>query len=281
MAYLITGASGSVGRHIVAQLAAQGFSVHTFTRKPLTDPVPDNVRSFLGDLTSQNFSEELFNDVEGIFLFPAEGNLDSFLKEAKLRGVKKVVLLSSLAAALEFPRDQNSVSAQHHLAIERSVIDSGLAFTILRSGTFANNLRQWAYTIKMQGMVFGPYPESAQALIHEADIADVAVAALTSPGHAGAIYPLTGPEALTQLEQLKIIGTAIGKELTYQKITPDQFRQSMLQFVPEEIVKMLLDYWSDTEKTPDIVKNTVEEVTKKPARTLAQWASDHAADFLS
>lgn len=279
MAYLVTGASGAVGSHIVAELASQGLSVHTFTRKPLADPVPDNVKSFLGDLTAQTFPSDLFNDVEKVFLFPAEGNMDSFLKEAKLRGIKQVVLLSSLAAALEFPRDQNSVSAQHHLTIERSVIDSGLEFTILRSGTFANNLRQWAATIKTQGMVFGPYPESAQALIHEADIADVAVAALTSAAHVGAIYPLTGPEALTQLEQLQIIGNAIGKKLTYQKITPEQFRQSMLRFVPEDIVTMLLDYWSDTEQTPDLVRNTVEEVTKKPARKLAQWAIDHAGDF--
>jgi uncharacterized protein YbjT (DUF2867 family) len=185
----------------------------------------------------------------------------------------------TLTAAGEFPRDRNSPSNKHHAEIEKSVLASGLDYAILRPGTFANNLRQWAYTIKAQAMVFGLYPESAQTLIHEEDIADVAIAALKDSRHRGATYALTGPEASSQAEQLRTIGEAIGKTLRYQKISPEEFRKSMGQFVSEEIIKMLLDYWSDTVAAPDVVRNTVEEVTGRPARKFSRWAADHAREF--
>lgn len=279
MTYLVTGANGAVGRLVVEGLVAQGHRVHTLTRQPLTR-TSDGVRSFLGDLSATAFDEALFEGVSKVFLFPAEGGFEGFLGAAKAHGVEGVVLLSSLAAAQRFPRDQRSPSALHHLALERSVVASGLGHTFLRPGTFANNLRQWAPTIRAQGMVFGPYPESSQAPVHEADIAEVAVAALTQSGHEGSVYPLTGPQALTQVEQLAVLGRALGRDLRFQKISPEQFRQSMGRFVPDAIVTMLLDYWSDTVATPDEVSPGFEEVTGHPGRPLEAWAADHVADFV-
>ena len=279
MSFLITGATGTIGSQIVHQLIYQGATVRAISRNPEKVNLPGSVEVFAGDLTSKEFHPKTFDGVKSIFLFPVEGEIKKFLAEAKANGVKHIVVLSSLAAAAEFPRDINSASYRHHIAVEKAVKETGIDFTILRPGTFANNLRGWSHSIKTSKMVFGPYPNSAQALIHEADVAAVAVTVLTTEGHKGATYPLTGPEAITQVEQLKTIGDAIGQELTYQKITPEQFKQSMGQFMPAEIIKMLLDYWSDTVEKPDVVRNTVEQITGQPARTLAQWAADHASDF--
>jgi len=279
MSYLITGATGNIGAEIVRKLVQTGEKVKAMSRNPGAKPQPEGVESIVGDITAAEFEPRIFEGVSGVFLFPVDGKVDAFLKAARASGVERVVALSSLAAAEEFPRDRNSTSNRHHAAIEKSVLASGLDFTILRPVTFANNLRQWAYSIKTQGMVFGPYPESAQALIHEGDVADVAVAALTDSRHSGAIYTLTGPEALTQADQLRIIGEAIGKPLRYQKIGPEEFRKSMAQFVSENIIKMLLDYWSDTVSAPDVVRKTVEEVTCEPARKFSRWAADHAREF--
>jgi hypothetical protein len=91
---------------------------------------------------------------------------------------------------------------------------------------------------------------------------------------------LTGPQSLTQADQLKAIGAAIGQELAYCTITPEQFTQSMSQFMPADVSKMMLDYWSDTVEQPDLVRPTVEQITGRQARTLAQWASDHVSDFI-
>ncbi|WP_086847386.1 NAD(P)H-binding protein [Amycolatopsis kentuckyensis] len=271
---LVTGATGTVGRHLVAELLAAGHHVRALTRSPETADLPAEVELVTGDLTAPP-AEGLFDDVDSVFVFPVPG-VAAFIKAADAH----LVLLSSLAAAAEHERDRGSASQVHHAAIEDAVRDSGTSWTILRPGTFAGNLLPWAQPIRYTGGVSGPYPTSAQAPIHEADIAAVAAVALTEPGHEGKHYAMTGPQALTRVEQLAAIGAAIGRELHFTETTPDEFRTEMRSYgVGDDIVKMLLDYWSDTVETPDVVRPTVQQLTGRPARTLAEWARDHAADF--
>ncbi|HEX6035204.1 MAG TPA: NAD(P)H-binding protein [Anaerolineales bacterium] len=280
MSYLITGATGVVGRHIVDKLVVLGAEVHALSRKPDQANLPRSVQVFGGDLASSDLEAAIFKGVKAIFLFAAFGDLKPFLGKAKAAGVERIVVLSSLAAAAEFPRDLDSPSYHHHRAIEQAVESSGIPYTFLRPGSFANNLLFWSYSIKTTRTVSGPYPQSAQVLIHELDVADVAVTVLTTDGHEGASYALTGPESLTQAEQLKTIGAAIGQQLTFQTITPEQFTQSMRQFMPADIIKMMLDYWSDTVEQPEAVRPTVEQITGRPGLSLARWAADHASDFI-
>jgi uncharacterized protein YbjT (DUF2867 family) len=277
MPYLITGATGPVGRSIVTQLRTIGQDVRIVTRD--VDKAPVGVEALQGDFTKGDLPTRAFEGVNRVFLFPAQGGVDAFLKQAKTAQVEQIVVLSSLAAAMEYERDKTSMSALHHLAIERAVIASGIPYTFLRPGTFANNLLFWAHSIQTGDTVYGPYANSVQAPIHEADIAAVAVVALTQDGYQGKTYPLTGPQALTHIEQLNCIGTAIGKKLRFQEIPVDVFQKEMEKYMPPPVIKMLLDYWSDTVTVPDVVLPTVEQLTSHKARTLAQWAKDHASDF--
>jgi len=277
MPYLITGATGPVGRSIVTQLRTIGQDVRIVTRDE--DKAPGGVEVVQGDFTKGDLPSKAFEGVNRVFLFPAQGGVDAFLKQAKTTQVEQIVVLSSLAAAMEYERDQTSMSALHHLAIEKEVLSSGIPYTFLRPGSFANNLLFWAHSIQNGDTVYGPYANSVQAPIHEADIAAVAVVALTQEGHQGKTYALTGSQALTRIEQLNCIGTAIGKKLHFQEIPANSFQKEMEKYMPLPIIKMLLDYWSDTVTVPDVVLPTVEQLTGHKARTLAQWAKDHASDF--
>lgn len=273
---LVTGATGHVGRLLVGRLLELGAPVRALTRSPDKAALPDQVELAAGEFAA--CPEGLFDGVRSAFIFPADGAAD-FAAAAAAAGVPRLVLLSSLAAALEHQRDHGSASQVHHSAIEAAVRNSGTSWTILRPGTFANNLLTWAQPIRFTGGVTGPYPTSAQAPVHEADIADAAATALTAAGDGGQIYPMTGPQALTRIAQLETIGSAIGRDLTFTEITPDKFRAEMSQYgVGDDIVTMLLDYWRDTVDDPDVVR-TAEQLTGRPARTLAEWARDHAADF--
>jgi uncharacterized protein YbjT (DUF2867 family) len=277
MPYLITGATGPVGRSIVTQLRNIDQDVRIVTRD--VRKAPAGVEAVQGDFTKGDLPSRAFEGVNRVFLFPAQEGVDAFLKQAQTAQVEQIVVLSSLAAAMEFERDKTSVSALHHLAIEQAVIASGIPYTFVRAGNFANNLLFWAYSIQTGDTVYGPYANSVQVSIHEADIAAVAVTALTQDGHQGKIYPITGPEALTRVEQLNIIGAAIGKKLRFQEIPADVFQKEMEKYMPPPVIKMLLDYWSDTVTVPEVVLPTVEQLTGHKARTLAQWAKDHASDF--
>jgi uncharacterized protein YbjT (DUF2867 family) len=274
MTTVVTGATGAVGRHLVAALLERGEPVRAVSRTPEKAALPEAAEVVGSD------AARLYDGADRMFVFPFEGGVADRIEAAVAAGVTRFVVLSSLAAAGEFPRDIGSASWAHHRAAEEAVTSRTGDWTILRPGTYANNLLSWAGTIRSGAPVRAPYIRSAQAPIHEADIADAAAAVLTGDGHRGRIHPLTGPESLTRIEQVAAIGAGIGRDLELVEITPHEFRAEAARYVPEPIIAMLLDYWSDTVTEPDRVRPGVPDLTGHPGRTLRQWASDHRAAFL-
>ncbi|MEU8239031.1 NAD(P)H-binding protein [Actinoplanes missouriensis] len=279
MTILITGATGAVGRNLTHALAGRGEHVRAVSRKPQEAGLPDGVEVVGADLTSSALPADLFDGVDRMFVFPVDHGVDDLVAAAVAGGVRRFVVLSSLAAAGEFPRDIGSASHTHHLAVEQAVTARTDAWTILRPGTFANNLLSWAWPIKAGAPIRAPFIHSAQAPIHEADVADAAAAALLGDGHQGRIYPLTGPQSLTRIDQVATISAGIGRDIPLVEISPDEFRADVAPFIPEDIIAMLLDYWSDTVAEPDRVRPGVRDLTGRPGRSLEEWVRDHRAAF--
>ncbi|GAA2266495.1 NAD(P)H-binding protein [Nonomuraea roseoviolacea subsp. roseoviolacea] len=278
MTILVTGATGAVGRHLVTTLLARGAAVRALSRKPDDADLPAGAEVVAGDLAdATTLGSQVFDGVDRAFVFPAQG-VEAFVTAASAHGVHRFTVLSSLAAAKEFPRDHGSASQLHHSAVEAAVTGRTDTWTILRPGTFANNLLSWAWQIRSGAPIRAPYLASAQAPIHEYDVAEAAAETLLSDEHLGEAIPLTGPQALTRSEQVAIIGEALGREIPLVEIAPEEFRTETAQFIPEPVMKMLLDYWHDTLTVPDVPR-PVTVVTGRPGRTLAEWAADHRADF--
>lgn len=100
--------------------------------------------------------------------------------------------------------------------------------------------------------------------------------------HTGRSYVLTGPQSLTQRDLVRLIGEAIGKELSWEELSPQQIRQAMIaQGVPEEIPDRMLGHLADCVRHPQPLSNDVAQVLGCPALTFAQWAVDHTAIFRS
>jgi nucleoside-diphosphate-sugar epimerase len=124
------------------------------------------------------------------------------------------------------------------------------------------------------------YGEAARSLVHERDIADVAVRALTEDGHAGAKYVLTGPEAVTQADQARIIGEATGLPVTWEEASPGEIRGQLAAVTGDPaFADHALAYWASLIGRPEPVTHTVEKITGTPARTFRDWARDHVAGF--
>ena len=168
-----------------------------------------------------------------------------------------------------------------HADIERLIADAGLASTIIRPGMFASNaLHWWAPAIRDGDVVRWPYGAAETAPIDERDVAAVAARALYEDGHAGGDYVLTGPESLSQAEQVRIIGDVIGRRIRFEELSPDEFRRETAGTWPRPVVDMLLAAWGATIGQPAFVTSTVSDVLGSPARTFRQWVADHAAAFL-
>ena len=125
----------------------------------------------------------------------------------------------------------------------------------------------------------GPTWPPLRPRIDERDVAAVGVRALCDDGHAGSEYVLTGPQSLTQLEQLSMIGYAAGRILRIEEMSPDEAQREWTPSWPPSVINMLLDAWAAAIGQPAFVTTTVEEITGTPARKFNDWAIDHAAEF--
>lgn len=141
----------------------------------------------------------------------------------------------------------------------------------------ANCLSWWAPQIRAGDVVRWPYAAAPTAPIDERDVAAVAVRALLESGHDGAEYVLTGPESLSQIEQVATIGDVIGRPLRFEEMSPEAARRE-LPF-PAPALNMLLNAWAAAMGRPAFVTSTVAEITGRPARTFRDWVIDHAEEF--
>jgi uncharacterized protein YbjT (DUF2867 family) len=193
---------------------------------------------------------------------------------------QRVVLLSSPHRTPHPFFQQPNPMAVFHAELERLIATTGIASTIIRPGMFASNtVFWWAPQIRSGDVVRWPYGAAETAPIDERDIAAVAARALYEDGHAGGDYVLTGPESLSQAEQVSAIGAAIGRPLRFHDLSPEEFRQDTAGRWPGPIVDMLLSAWRATLGRPAFVTSTVMDILGSPARTFRQWAADHADAF--
>jgi uncharacterized protein YbjT (DUF2867 family) len=142
-----------------------------------------------------------------------------------------------------------------------------------------NAVSWWGPQIRSGEVVRWPCMDAPTAPIHERDVARVAVLALVEDGHEGAEYVLTGPQSLTQAEQVRAIGEAIGRPLRPIDLSPDEARRELVPPFPLGAMNMLLDAWDAATGQPALVTSTFEAITGVPARSFREWAEDHAADF--
>jgi uncharacterized protein YbjT (DUF2867 family) len=138
----------------------------------------------------------------------------------------------------------------------------------------------WADEIRATGEVHWVYGGAGRSLIHEADIAAVAAKALTEDGHAGRSYDLTGPAVVTQAEQVRLIGTAVGRELRWVELSEEDARARLREMGwPPGFIDGGLAHWKSIVTEPEPVTGEVERLTGTPARSFAQWAREHAGVF--
>ncbi|MGW0732644.1 SDR family oxidoreductase [Streptomyces sp. NPDC002851] len=269
---LVTGATGTVGRQVVAELLARGHAVRALTRDTAKADLPAEVEVVQGDLTEPDSLPPALEGVTGLHLITFGGAYFApletgprILQLARAAGVRRVTVLHGGGPSLL----EDAVRA-----------DADIDWTVLMPVEFMSNALEWADGIAASGEVREPFVSRLSATVHEGDIGAVAAVALTEEGHGGQEYVITGPELLTVGDKVATIAAARGQEITLVEMTEEQaVAQWRAEGHPKEVIDFLTEAYGNTPEVGRTVVDTVEKVTRRPARTFAQWAAEHADAF--
>jgi uncharacterized protein YbjT (DUF2867 family) len=282
---LVTGATGLNGKELIRRLSARGVPVRALVRdsaKAAGLAALPRVEIVVADMARPETLVAALDGVDRAMLIsssePAMLEVQtSFIDAARRAGVRHVVKLSGIMPELDSPFR----FARMHGEIERRLEESGMAYTHLRAGEFMPAYFRQVPSIVAKGMIFLPMEDAKIASIDVGDIADVAALALTTPGHEGKTYPLTGPEALTMTEVAAKLSAAIGKPVRYVNVDPEDAKKAQRAAgLPEFMVDGLAELFAERRKGKEgRVFATVPELLGRPATRFDAFVARHAAVF--
>ncbi|WP_055713524.1 NAD(P)H-binding protein [Streptomyces torulosus] len=261
---LVTGATGTIGSHVVRLLTERGVPFRAMSRRER----PGGVRADFEDPASL---ADAVAGVDSVFLVtvppvPTADHDLALLTAARAAGVRKIVKLSAIGSGERF---EGATVGAWHLAAEEAIEAGGFVWTMLRPPSFASNLLWHRALIRAGEPIPDLTGDSRQAVVDPRDVAAVAVAALTGDAHDGRRYDLTGPELLTFAEQAAILERVLERPVrTTDAGTLDRLPAGMRTGIG----------WARAGGAA-YVTDHVPRVLGRPAGTFERWARDHREAF--
>jgi uncharacterized protein YbjT (DUF2867 family) len=220
---LVIGGTGKTGRRVAERLAARNLNVRSTSRSG----------PFAFDWTEPAGWPPILAGVQACYVTyhpdlatpGSEAAIAAFTQAALAAGMRHIVLLSGRGEP-------------EALVCEKIVQRSGANWTVLRANWFMQNFSETFFADGLRaGELVLPAGDVPEPFVDAEDIADVAVAALTQCGHAGQVYELSGPRALTFAKAVAEIAAATGRDLRYTYVPVDAYAAALTeQGLPAEIV---------------------------------------------
>jgi uncharacterized protein YbjT (DUF2867 family) len=275
---VVFGASGQTGGEVTRLLAAKGVPTRALVHNPEKARMLEglNVEIALADLARPETLEAALAGAEKVYFVATASALQlsqNVYTAAQRTGVRQIVRLSgSFMVGLDAPVQLDRLHAQAEQALERS----GIAYTHLRPSFFMQNVLFLGTT----GTLALPLGEVRVNLVDSRDIAAVAVAALTSVGHEGQTYAISGPEALTFSEVAAKLTAASGRTFSYVPLSEAEFAQRLSQSGrPAPLAADLAKEYAligAGHPAFGVVTDIVPRLTGQAARSVDQFARDYA-----
>jgi uncharacterized protein YbjT (DUF2867 family) len=282
---LVTGANGLNGRELVSRLSARGIPVRALVRSAARTgalAALPGVEVVEGDMARPETLAEPLRGVDRAMLNSSAdpGLLDvqtNFINAAAKAGVRHVAKLSGNMPEIDSPFR----FARMHTEIERRLEASGMAFTQVRCGEFMHSYFRQVPAIVARGAFFLPMEDARIASVDIGDIAQAFVAVLTTPGHEGKVYTLTGSEALSMAEVADKLSAVTGKTIRYINVSPEQAKEAQLAAgMPPFLVDALAELFAERRKGKEAtVFTTLKDVFGLQPASFDEFATRNAAIF--
>jgi uncharacterized protein YbjT (DUF2867 family) len=280
----LTGGTGTVGSALLTRLGRSGVAARAAAHSPAGRSLIQGygAQAVDGDFDRPETLHQAMVGCDHLFLLspahPEQPAREKATIDAAVQaGIAHVVAVSVIGAD---PASQLAFS-RWHADVDEHLISSGLDYTILRPSGFMQSHLLPVDTVKAQGRWYGMTGDGAAGFIDAEDIAAVAAEALTSQGHSGAIYELTGPAAISMPQAAAELSEVLGRGVEYVDLPADGVRAGLLGAgLPDFVADSLsLMYQGIRDGHGATVTNTVEQVTGRPARSYHQFAEAHQDAF--
>lgn len=261
---LVIGASGKTGRRVVERLKTAGYPVRAASRSSEIRFDWQDEATWTPALAGVGAAYiTYYPDLA----FPgAVDTVGSFIDLAVSNGVKRLVMLSGRG-------EEGARAAEIRLE------ESGADWTVVRGAFFNQNFSETFGDAIRYGVIAMPGGDTPEPMLDADDIADVVFAALTDDRHIGELYELTGPRLLTLAEAAQELGDAIGREVTYQPVTPEEYAAALSGHgMPEAVavpLSQLIDEVLDGRNS--YLTDGVERALGRPPRDFVDYAREAAA----
>ena len=284
---LVVGATGTVGSGVLAALVAKGADVRGLAHSEagLAAVKQAGAEPVSGELTDLDSLRGAFDGVDAAFVVTRgmDNQVEmavNAIEAARRAGVRRIVRLSAFVPEPAL----NTILGRQHQEIDETVKASGVAYTILRPTFFMQNILGAAQTIASGGVMYLPFGTGRAGIIDVRDIVDVAVETLlSSGGHLGRTYTLTGPTSISMHDVAKALTRALGREINYVDVPVqagvDSFvAMGMPKFMADTFGELFVNF---AQGGADRATGDVEQVTGHPARSIDDFARDFATAFLA
>jgi uncharacterized protein YbjT (DUF2867 family) len=282
---LVTGATGLNGSELVRRLSAKGIPSRALVRnmaKAQALALLPNVELVEGDMARPDSLIDALRGVDRAMLISSSDptmveTQSIFIDAARKAGVQHIVKLSGIIPELDSPFR----FARMHAEIEQALEASGVAYTNLRAGEFMPSYFRQVPSIVARGVMALPMADARIASVDIGDLAEVAIAVLTTSGHEGKTYPLTGPESLSMAEVAEKLSGATGKTIRYVDVPPEEAKKARLAAgMPPYLAEGLDELFAERRRGKESrVWWTIEEVFGFHATTFDEFARRNAAIF--
>jgi len=284
---LVIGGRSNIGSALIESLLGRDQRVRALVREGgRTEGLPAAVEAATGDLADPDSLGQAMAGIEKVFLL-SSAHRDAVawhrnaIDAAREAGVQLLVRSSILGA----DRDSAAEFVSAHTICDRYLEQSGLDHVIVRPNLFLQNVPESTIpSIDGAGSFYADAGEARISMVDTRDVAGVAAVALTEPGHSGAHYDVTGPEALSYRDVAAKLSRVLGREITYVDVPDDAVRVTLLGFGLDEwfanaLVGLYQDYRrSGIDGYAAQVTRTVARLTGQPARSLDDLLGDLGPD---